>query len=228
MAVIIGAGTTVAGFTGVVSASWDLNPSIQRLWQLGSWDPYDTIKQAQQNVNLTVYAGGGPHIIVHPPSSDCIDSTASFTCTIVPASCLTTVEGPSGTFFLTSYSYSKGDVRGYGQQTYAGTQWLEDAINGIEAPTYVLLGISEGQYTSGTDVLTPAQMGIVVSGDVDNIAEGYTGSVSAGFPGLGQATETTFDIYHQVGVPGAVGKLDGWTGNASTNVPHQPLWLPTP
>jgi hypothetical protein len=59
MAVIIGAGTTVVGFTGVVSASWDLNPSIQRLWQLGSWDPYDTIKQAQQNVNLTVYAGGG-------------------------------------------------------------------------------------------------------------------------------------------------------------------------
>ncbi len=225
MAVIIGAGTTVVGFTGVVSASWDLNPSIQRLWQLGSWDPYDTIKQAQQNVNLTVYAGGGPHITLHPPSQDCVDSTANFTCTIVPASCTDIVEGPSGTFYLTSYSYAKGDVRGYGQQTYAGTQWLEDAVNGIEAPTYILLGISEGQYSGD---LTTAQMGIVVSGDPDNIATGYTGSVSAGFPGLGQATESTFDIYYQVGVPGAVGKLDGYIGNASTNVPHQPLWLPIP
>jgi hypothetical protein len=71
-------------------------------------------------------------------------------------------------------------------------------------------------------------MGIVVSGDSDNIATGYTGSVSAGFPGLGQATVSTFDIYYQVGVPGAVGKLDGYIGNASTNVPHQPLWLPIP
>jgi hypothetical protein len=225
MAVIIGAGTTVVGFTGVVSANWDLNPSIQRLWQLGSWDPYDVIKQAQQNVNLTVYAGGGPEIQLHPPSQDCVDSTATFNCTIVPASCVDTIQGPTGTFYLTSYSYAKGDVRGYGQQTYAGTQWLEDPTNGIDAPTYVLLGISEGQYSGE---LTTAQMGATVSNDPLNQATGFAGSASAGFPGLGNATETVFDIFYTIGLGTAVGKLDGYTGNASCNVPHQPLWLPSP
>ena len=222
MAVIIGAGTTVIGFTGVVSASWDLNPSVQRLWELGSFDPYDKITQAQQNVNLTVYADGGPSAIDLTPSDDCVDSVATFTCTIVPASCVDVIEGPSGTFYLTSYSYSKGDTRGYGQQTYAGTQWLEDVVNGIEAPTYVLLGISEGQYSGD---LTLAQMGAEAN---PPDATGYTGSVSAGFPGLGQASTSYFAIYTSVSVHPAVGKLDGYIGNASTNVPHQPLWLPIP
>jgi hypothetical protein len=225
MAVIIGAGTTVTGdFTGVISANWDLNPSIQRLWELGSWTPYDVIRQAQQNVTLTVYAGGGPSIDLYPPSTDCIDSDATFDVVIIPASCVDSIQGPSGTFYLTSYSYSKGDVRGYGQQSYAGTQWQDDPVNGIEAPTVILKGISEGQYNGD---LTLAEMGAseaTVPGEPP--IQGFTGSVSAGFPGLGQADITTFIIYDEVGLATAVGKKDGYIGTASASVPHTPLWLP--
>jgi hypothetical protein len=83
----------------------------------------------------------------------------------------------------------------------------------------VLLGISEGQY--GGD-LTLAQMG--ATADPPD-ASGYAGSVSAGFPGLGQADNTYYAIFNRVGVAGAIGKLDGYIGNASTSVPHTPLWI---
>jgi len=216
--VIIGAGTVVTGFTGVVSVSWNINPNLQRLWELGSWTPYDTIKQATQEVNITVYAGGGPRIQIYPPSSDCTDSSAKFECTIIPASCSSTVEAPSGNFYLTSYSYSKSDVRGYGQQTYAGMQWISQT--GFSTPSVVLLGISEGQYSGD---LTPEQMGIQV---LSPEAEGFSGSVSAGFPGLGTADRAYFSIFTEVGTPGAILKLDGYIGNASVSVQHSPLWIP--
>jgi len=220
MAVIIGAGTQVVGMAGVVSANWDLNPSIQRLWVLDSWSPYDTILQAQQNVTITVYADGGPGTIDLVPSTSCTDSTATFSVTIIPASCSAVISGPSGDFYLTSYSYSKGDTRGYGQQSFVGTQWQNDPVAGIEEPSLVLLGISEGQYNGD---LSLAQMGVTAN---PPDASGYAGSVSAGFPGLGQADTTYHAIFNSVGIPGAIGKLDGYLGNASVTVPHQPLWLP--
>lgn len=215
--VIIGAGTVITGFTGVVSANWSLNPNLQRLWQLGSWTPYDTIKQATQEVSITVYAGGGPQISIYPPSSDCTDSVAKFECNIIPASCSTNVEAPSGSFYLSSFSYSKSDVRGYGQESYSGMQWISEGD--FTAPTVVLLGISEGQYNGD---LTPNQMGVNVLAPE---AEGYSGSVSAGFPGLGTADTTYYSIFTEVGLPGAVVKLDGKMGNASVSVPHTPLWI---
>jgi len=92
-------------------------------------------------------------------------------------------------------------------------------------PDYVLRGISEGTY-NGT--LTAAEMGIT-GGTVD--ASGETGSVSAGFPGIGQAD----DIYYISGVTQVGGGVLGDTpgtgagkyGNSSISIPHTPLWLGT-
>jgi len=221
VAVIIGAGTQVTGATGVVSISWDLSPNVERLWELGSFSPYATRIQLTQSVNLTVYAGGMNKITVYPPSTSCVDSGAVLNINVLPATCDQSVASLEGPFFLSSYSYSKGEPTAYAQETYAGQQWIDHET--FPAPSYVLLGITEGQY-QGT--LTKDEMG-VWGGTTD--ATGLTGSVSEGFPGIGQADETYFlTSVEQVG-EGLLGDSDvtgaGKYGTASVTVPHTPIWV---
>ena len=221
MAVIIGAGTQVTGATGVVSVSWDLSPNVERLWELGSFSPYATRIQLTQSVNLTVYAGGMNRITVYPPSTSCIDSGAVLDVNVIPATCDQSVAALQGPFFLTSYSYSKGEPTAYGQESYSGQQWLDHVT--FPEPSYILLGITEGQY-QGT--LAQDEMG-VHGGTTD--ATGLTGSVSAGFPGIGQADDTYFLTgVTQVG-EGLLGDSDvtgaGKYGTASVTVPHTPIWV---
>jgi len=200
MAVIIGSSTTVDGFTGVVSVNWNLSPNVQRLWQLGSFTPYDTI------LNVT----GGP-IIPIVQADGCVESTVKFDCTVNPAACEAGVEGPSGSFYLTGYSYSKGSPQGPGQCTYNGQQWVSDPI-----PNLVLCGGAEGTKSTTNDIT-----GIVFS-SID--ATGFQGSVSAGFPGIGNASETAYGIVSSVGnSPSAIDHGKTATGNAT--VKHQPLWF---
>ena len=85
MAIIIGSNTQVSGdVQGVVSVQWGISPQINRLWQLGSWDPYSQLATRVTNVSLTIYAGGGPSINLQPASS-CTDSSAKLNITISPA-----------------------------------------------------------------------------------------------------------------------------------------------
>jgi hypothetical protein len=225
MAVIIGAGTKVVGAAGVVSVSWETSPNIERLWELGSFSPYATRKQFTQTVNLTVYAGAlDPPITVYPPASSCEDSEALLDINIIPATCDASVESIDGPFFLTSYGYSKGGPTEYGQETYAGQIWLDHPT--FPEPTYVLLGITEGQY-SGT--LTMAEMGIEVAQVQDPEDQGQSGSVSAGFPGLGEA-DITYYIFGVLRVGGGVlgdseSTGSGRYGTASVTVPHTPVWV---
>lgn len=210
MSVIIGSATTVDGFTGVVSLNWNMSPNIQRLWQLGSFIPYDTILNVTQTLSVVVYGGGGPEInIVN--AAGCEDSLVKFTCTVTPAACGPPVAGPTGDFYMSGYTYSKGSAQGAGQTTYNGQQWISEPH-----PSYVLCGGAEGTKSTDYDIT-----GVVFS-SID--ATGFQGSVSAGFPGIGNANETAHGIVSAVGhEPHAIDH--GKTANANVTIKHQPLWL---
>ena len=213
MAVIIGSATSVQGFDGVVSVNWNLSPNVQRLWELGSFTPYDTIINVTQTISVVVYGGGGPDIPI-VSATTCVDSTTTFNCTVVPAACGDSVSGPIGKFYLTSYNYSKGSAQGPGQCTYGGQQWISDSTH--PAPDVVLCGGAEGTKSTDHDI-----SGVVFSSED---AQGFQGSVNAGFPGIGNANTTAYGIVSEVGNnPSAID--NGKTANASVTIKHQPLWL---
>jgi hypothetical protein len=223
MSVIIGAGTTIPEFNGVITVSWGIDPSVTRLWQLGSWEPYDSFIQARQTLTITAYGGAGN--ISFPqgtwsPAQDCEDSPLTTQINLFPASCSnldTILDDPSAPWFLEAYSYSKGDFRGFGQETF---NWFRHIQVGSEPlPDYVLLGIVTGQRTRNSDGL---DVGISFLNDQPD-AEGYQGGVSAGFPGLGDHDIVEYGVVNRIA--GGDGRNDGKKGNANCQCPHTPLWL---
>lgn len=226
MAIIIGANTQVTGdVQGVISAQWGISPQINRLWQLGSWDPYYQLATRVTNVSLTIYAGGGPTLNLQPATA-CVDSTALLNITITPGSCGAIPDDLGGNFsvYLSSFSYSKGDATGFGQQSYSGQDWPGGAGAGggenvefTDEPTVILQGRSEGTETTDTGLGT----GVSFSGGWD--VYGTDGNVSAGFPGIGEAHETRHGLIDQI----SNGDLrnDGKVGQASVTIPHQPLYF---
>jgi hypothetical protein len=221
MAVIIGAGTTIPEFNGVVTASWGLDPNVTRLWQLGSWDPYDSWIQARQTLTITSYGGAGN--VEFPagtwsPATDCVDSPLTTAINVFPASCASVdniTDDPNSPWFLESYSYSKGDLRGFGQETYNWFRTIQ--IENEPLPDYTLLGIVTGQRTRNDDGLD------VGLGFSTEDAEGYQGSVTAGFPGLGDHDLTIYGVVNRIA--GGDGRNDGKKGSSSCQCPHTPLWL---
>jgi len=227
MAIIIGANTQVTGdVQGVISAQWGISPQINRLWQLGSWDPYNQLATRSTNVSLTIYAGGGPTINLQPAAA-CVDSSAKLNVTITPGSCgvIPAELGGSFTVYLSSFSYSKGDAVGFGQQSYSGQDWPGGAGTGgggatvefTDAPTVISQGRAEGTETIDTGLDT----GVSFSGGWD--VYGTQGSVSAGFPGIGQADSVRNGLIDQIS-NGSL-KDDGKVGQASATIPHQPLYF---
>lgn len=227
MAIIIGSSTQVTGdVQGVISVQWGISPQINRLWQLGSWDPYAQLATRVTNVSVTCYAGGGPSINLQP-SSSCVDSDATLNLTINPGACSALPTGLGGSFvvYLSSFSYNKGDAVGFGQQSYSGQTWPGGAGPGggganvefTDAPTVVLQGRAEG--TSTTDAGLDTGVTFSTGWDV----YGVQGNVSAGFPGVGQADEVRNGLVNQI----SNGDLrnDGKVGQASVNIPHQPLYF---
>ena len=213
MAVIIGSATTVTNFVGVVSVNWNLAPNVQRLWQLGSFIPYDTITNVTQTLSVVVYGSPDVPEIVITHATACEDSSVKFNCTVDPAACGgVTVDAPSGDFYMTGYSYSKGSAQAPGQCTYNGQQWIS-----LPHPDVVLCGGAEGTKSTDHDI-----SGVVFEGVPD--ATGFQGSVSAGFPGIGNASETAYGIVSVVG-RNPSGIDNGKTATASVTIKHQPLWL---
>lgn len=220
MAIIIGA-LTNTGIQGTISAQWGVQAQLNRLWQLGSWDPYRTVVTKVENASFTTYAGSvGTKDLT--PATSCANSTATISVNIVPATCGASVPGLSGNFYLMSYSYSKGDAIGIGQESWSGQRWPGGGGGGgnvyyTGAPTYVLQGPSEGSRSG--DV---SNTGIVFDSGAAQV-EGTQGSVSAGFPGIGQADTTIHGIVNRVG--GGTLKEDGRIGQGSASIPHQPLYI---
>ena len=87
MVVIIGAGTIVTSNLisgGIVSVSFSLSPSVERLFQLGSFDAFDTNITTQESASISNYGGASTPVTL-APSTACVDSTAKMDITITPA-----------------------------------------------------------------------------------------------------------------------------------------------
>lgn len=220
MGVIIGASTTVDfGGTHATQVSWGINPNVQRAYVLGDWSPYEAaqIKAPTETMNLTVYTPG-PN---YPTSATltCADAN-KITASVNPAICGSISSGPSSNqWFVNSYSYSKGDARTPGQESWSLIQYVTLGDASVTLPTYVIRGISEGSVT--TDESSAAaggtKAGIEFYGTVDS---GSTGSVSAGQ--VGRADNQFTGVIQRVGASTA-GTGDIVSGNCS--MPYTPLYL---
>jgi hypothetical protein len=236
MAVIIGAGSSIntpllVSNTGVISVNFGLQASIERLYVLGSFSPFDTTVTKQRNMSLTIYgkkpsgaAGTVPQALT--VSTTCSDAS-SVQITFNPSSCGGALSGFVDTFYVTSYSYSK-DVTGYGQESWSFI--TKPVIDNYSGTIYMLRGISTGQITTGTGTMTALDTGVVVD-DVasrdsnGNYIESQSGSVSAG------ATTGTYEVTREIVATSAGGSIgrnvsnDGKRGQSSVSIPVSPIFL---
>ncbi|MHA2218194.1 MAG: hypothetical protein ACXACY_19835 [Candidatus Hodarchaeales archaeon] len=241
MAIVIGSITTVSVFSsngstitpasaGFQSVNWNVNRQPNRLWQLGGWNPWGTQVAKTITISLTTYAEVlGTMSLV--PASSCANSTAAARVVINAQACgVPPVSLDEDFMYLTSYSYSKGDAVGFATENWSFQKWvnadgLGAGMYAIPAPSYVIQGRSEG-----------SRFGDVGNGTTDlgvrfldepshtwHSVQGQQGSVSAGFPGLGNADDVTLGLVDQAGG----GKLEagGEIGQASATIPHQPVYV---
>ena len=215
--VIIGFGTVVGGiFTNacVTNASWGYNPNVQRIYGLGSTEECMITEKPTENVTITVYEGtGGPTSVGVLASTDC-DDVNTHSVTVVPAACGGNVDNITGLWYLTSYSYSKGDPNLPGQETWSFQRWVESQTDPTQspAPNHYIQGAAEAQASEMTGC------GITFT-NVGNLQSGSTGSVAGG--ATGQASTMYYGVAQSVGGP-TLGGGDLGTGSAS--MPITPLW----
>lgn len=220
MGVIIGSSTTMSfGGTHATQVSWGINPNIQRAYVLGDWSPYAEaqIKAPTETMNVTVYTPGPAYST--SATLTCTDAN-KITATVSPAICGNTASGPSSSqWFVNSYSYSKGDARTPGTESWSLIQYVTLGDTSVTLPTYVLRGISEGSVTSDESAYSTAgeKAGIQFYGSVDT---GTTGSVSAGQ--IGRADNQFTGVISQVGDSNAG---SGDICSASCSMPYTPLYL---
>lgn len=211
MAVIIGFSTNVTGyFSGskIASVSWGYNPNTQRLYALGNMAAYKTISRPTETMSVVLYSGTGPGPYDTSPSTNC--NTSGISAGVSPGACELSVDGVSGTkWYVTSYSFQKGDPGMPGQETWGLQQWV--ASSTITEPTHVIRGASEGQATDAS------KCGITFTGTTE---ESTTGSVSAG--GVGNADTLTVGQVSSIGNSNAgAGDID----NGSVSIQYTPLWI---
>jgi hypothetical protein len=210
--IIIGAATQVS-FRGdcVISANWGYNPNPQRLYCIGSWDPYQTYYRPTETLNLTIYAPGTYFGVT--PTTGCANAT-TVQASISPAAC-GEEDYPTlgGQWMVTGYSFSKDDASLPGQESWSLTRWTLLAstmpTNAVE-PSFVMRGIAEGQGTGNAGI---------DFGTTDTV-NSYSGNVSAG--GFGRADTLTAGVV--VGVGGG-SSLAGDTGQGSVSIPYTPLYI---
>lgn len=236
MGVIIGSGSTVTSPQfpngGILSVSFGFNPQVQRLYELGSFSPYDSTVQKTRTIQINVYGkkasgAGGSATMDISPSTTCEDAGA-VSITVTPASCLTSLLPFTGTYFLTGYSYQK-DQLGYGQESWSFTS--KPIISGYTGTIVMLRGIAEGTISTGAGVMAASEMGVVINEAASNDAyganiEGESGSVSAGTPGLGNYDIQRYIIATTVGASTGSGALvDGYAGQANIQIPMTPVYV---
>lgn len=233
MSVIIGSGTTVVTTLfpqgGIASVNFGFAPEVNRLWELGSWVPYDTYVVRRRTLSLTAYGRrdngqGGSQLFDVTPSTTCDDAT-SVSITVNPGACGTTVTPFTQDYWPASYSYSK-DNFGWGQESWSFATKPE--ISGYTGTIVYLRGIATGQMNTGGGVMAAADMGVVIddtaSRDSDgNYIDGTSGSVQAGFPGIGDYTTQREVVVTSIGY--SLGRDDGNKGQASVTIPNQEIYI---
>lgn len=223
MVVIIGAGTTVTSSiitSGFVSVSFSVSPTVERLFELGSFDPFDINVQTQESISITNFGGASTPLTL-TPSTSCDDSTARMDVTITPAPCTgsTTpiVRTGADALFINSFSYSK-DFQSFGQESWSLQG--KPLLVGFTGSTAFIQGFAEGNQLVGADIVSDDGVALTSSTGVGSFdATARNLQVSAGSPGLGQDDTQEFGKVTAIG--GGVGKEDGKRGTASANVPHQ-------
>ena len=212
--VIIGFGTTVGGIFNKAcntNVSWGYSPNVQRVYKLGSVTECFIIEKPTETVSVTVYEGtGGPTSLNVSASTDC-DDIAQHSVIVDPAACGDAVEGISGIWYLTSYSYSKNDPNIIGQESYSFQRWAVSDTTAL--PDYVIQAAAEAQASEVTGC------GITFT-NPGGLQEGKTGSVAAG--STGQASTTHYGVASQVGSPTLAA---GEVGTGSASMPVTPLWV---
>jgi len=241
MAVILGSVTTVTIVSpdnknsGFISVNWNINRQPTRLWELGSWTPWKTQVGKTITISLNIYAEAiDPVDLIRATS--CADSTAIKHIVINPASCGDDVDVvDEDSMYITSYSYSKGDATGFGTESWSFQKWVEADVSGdsfipVPEPSFVLQGIAEGNRQGDVGNGT-TDLGIRFDGEPgspsalsydEHVVTGDQGSVSAGFPGLGNADTTEIGLVDRIG--GGLLEAGGRIGQSSANVPHQPIY----
>jgi hypothetical protein len=235
MSVIIGGGTTIVSNQfpngGIVSVNFSYQPTVQRLYELGSFTPYDSFVQSVRTIQINVYGSkpsgdGGSVPLDVTPSTSCIDANA-VNITVNPASCVASLLPFAEDYFLTSYSYQKANFA-HGQEAWSLTS--KPIIESYTGDIVMLrTGFAEGTINVGDGTMDSLDQGIVIdeTGSNDSLGseiQGETGSVQAG--GIGNFDIVRNIIATQVG--GSVGSspsIDGRTGNASVSITMTPVFL---
>ncbi len=208
------------------------NPQVTRLWELGSFSPYDSFVQKTRTLTIGVYGsrpdgGGGSSQVSVEPSITCVDAGTVYV-TINPASCVSSLSSFAENYFVTGYSYQKENL-GYGQETWTFTS--KPVIPSYSGSIVMLRGIAEGQIATGDGIMTSGDMGVVVDETASNDSlganiEGESGSIQAGSPGLGNYDVQRFVIVSTVGA--SIGKattIDGLSGQANIQIPMNTVFL---
>lgn len=234
-AVIIGAGTYVSvpsliSDGGIVSINFGIEAQTNRLWQLGSYSPYDTYVMRQRTFSLTCYgkrengSGGSVQVSVEPSTS--CSSPSPITISVTPTSCGYSIAPFSADYHVTGYSYSK-DNFGWGQENWSFTTEPEFDIP-YSGTILFIRGIATGQVQTGDGMMDPEDQGVLydVSASKDgngNWIDGESGSVSAGNISIGEYSIQREYIVTYVG--GSVGKSDGLQGSAQVSIPMQTVYI---
>ena len=227
MVVIIGAGTTVTSniiTSGFVSVSFSLSPNVERLFELGEFDPFDVNITEQESISVTNY-GGASSVVTLAPSVACTDSTARMDITITPAPCTGSTTPITRTgidaLFITSFSYSK-DVTSFGQESWSLQG--KPILVGFTGSSAFLQGFADGNQLTGSDIVSDDGVVLTSSTGVGSSdASARNLSVSAGAPSVGQDDTQVFGKVTAIG--GGVGKEDGKRGTASASIPHQIVYF---
>lgn len=236
MGVIIGSSTTVSvsnGNPAFKSVRWGIQVQTNKLWVLGSWDPFRAMATTIQSVEFSCYAGGGTSnpspIISMVGSNGCSNGPNRLSITIVPAACGTSVGVISGEFFVGSYSYQKQDPVGFGMESYSLQRFPGGGIGSghvifLPVPTYVLTAKGEGTASYDGAGVTAASVGIVFDTGANSWSvSGSQGSVEAGNPGIGTAMPSITGPVVQCG--NGTFQHHGMVGQAQAQSQIQPLYL---
>jgi hypothetical protein len=215
-----------------VSVSFGFQPNVQRQYQIGSYQPYDSFVQKTRTLQINVYgqrpdgAGGSSSLDV-TPSTTCEDAS-TVNVTVNPASCVGSLIPFTEDYFISGYGYQK-EALGYGQESWSFTS--KPVIDDYTGTIVMLRGIAEGSISTGDGAVPSASMGVVVDETASNDStgseiEGESGSVQAGSPGVGDYTIQRFVVVTSVGA--SVGKstsIDGLTGQANISITNTPVYL---
>ena len=216
MSIIIGGSTTVSfGSACVVQAQWGFNPNQQDAFCLGQWSPdlTKTIFKPENTVSLSLYSPGPTYDT--NASTSCVTATG-LSITISPGACGGSVAGGvSGSFYPTSYSYSKESKDVMAQESWSLVQYKGVGIGGITGltmPKYILKGIAKGQTSDS------AKTGITLAAVIATIE---SGSVSAG--AMGKAESLSYGVVTKIGAGNGTASSGPATGSAQ--MPYIPLYI---